>query len=106
MQAADQIERHLSSGAELVEDRSLSAGQVVLVTGSDFTTIARTARERTREIPTDEMGGTGSTVGTTPTSGSGAGTTSLPDPNVTPTNDGTETVGVIPGQPPAGVTCE
>ena len=108
MQAADQIERHLSSGAELVEDRTLDAGEVVLVTGSDFTTIARTARERTREIPADQLGGTSSTTapGTTAATASGSGSTTTTNPNVTPTNDGTEKVGVIPGQPPAGVTCE
>jgi LCP family protein required for cell wall assembly len=103
LQAADQIERHLSSGADVVEDRTLETGQVVLVTGSDFTTISRSARPRTREIPATETGGTSSTsaAGTSP----GSGTTAT-DPDVTPTNEGTETVGVVPGQPPEGVVCE
>jgi LCP family protein required for cell wall assembly len=110
MQAADQIERHLTSGADLVEDRSLGSGKVVLVTGSDFTTIARTARERTREIPASETGGTSSTAGSGTTPGSsasgGGGTTTTINPSLTPTNDGTEKVGVIPGKPPEGITCE
>ena len=107
MQAADQIERHLTAGAELVEDRTLTAGTIVLVTGSDFTTISRTAREQSRTIPTDEQGGTStSTSGPSSSTGTGTGSTVPANPNVTPTNDGTETVGVIPGQPPEGVVCE
>jgi polyisoprenyl-teichoic acid--peptidoglycan teichoic acid transferase len=100
MQAADQVERHLSGGAELVADSTLDSGEIVVVTGADFTTISRTARERTREIPADE------TSGTSAPPGSVAGTTPPPDPSLTPTNDGTERVGVIPGQPPEGVVCE
>jgi len=103
LQAADQVERHLTGGADVIEDRTLAAGQVVLVTGSDFTTISRSARPRTREIPATETGGTSSTSAAGTTAGSPS-TTSNPD--VTPTNDGTETVGVIPGQPPEGVVCE
>lgn len=104
MQAADQVERHLTSGAELVEDRSLASGKVVLVTGSDFTTISRTARPRTRDIPADTSSTSGS--GTTSGSSTSSATVAASNPDVTPTNDGTETVGVIPGQPPEGVTCE
>ena len=48
------------SGAELVEDRTLATDKVVLVTGTDFTTISRTARERTIEIDASEQGGTSS----------------------------------------------
>ena len=108
LQAADQVERHLTSEAELVEDRTYPAGQVVLVTGAGFTTISRTARTRTIEIDAADQGGTSSAPTTAkPASGSGGGTTSTTaDPNVTPTNDGTETVGVVPGQPPEGIVCE
>ena len=63
----------VSAGAELVEDRTLAAGQIVLVTGSDFTTISRSARDQTREIPTDEQGGT-STSTSGPSSSTGTST--------------------------------
>lgn len=109
LRQADQVERHLTSGAELVEDRTYPAGQVVLVTGADFTTISRTARERTIELDDADQaaGSTSATSTTRASSGSGGGTTSTTvDPTITPTNDGTETVGVVPGQPPEGVVCE
>jgi polyisoprenyl-teichoic acid--peptidoglycan teichoic acid transferase len=41
---ADLLERHLSAGAELVVDRSLEEGEVVLEIGTDLTTIGRNAR--------------------------------------------------------------
>ncbi len=104
IQAADQIGRHLTSGADLVEDRSYPAGQVVLVTGADFTTIRRSAPARTIEIDPSDLGAASSNPSG---SSSGSGTSRANEnPDITPTNDGTETVGVIPGQPPDGVTCD
>jgi polyisoprenyl-teichoic acid--peptidoglycan teichoic acid transferase len=41
---ADLLERHLTAGAELVVDRSLDEGEVVLEIGTDLTTIGRNAR--------------------------------------------------------------
>jgi LCP family protein required for cell wall assembly len=41
---ADLLERHLTAGADLVADRSLEPGEVVLEVGTDFTTIGRNAR--------------------------------------------------------------
>ena len=105
LQAADQVERHLTSGAELIEDRTLTTDDVVLVTGTDFTTISRTARERTIEIDPADGSGTSSSAGPTSTTPGGTTATTV-DPNITPVNDGTEKVGIIPGQPPEGVVCE
>lgn len=41
---ADLLERHLTAGAEVVVDRSLDDGEVVLEVGGDLTTIGRNAR--------------------------------------------------------------
>src|SRR5690606_33287044 len=44
---ADLLERHLTAGADLVVDRSLEPGEVVLEIGTDLTTIGRNARPST-----------------------------------------------------------
>lgn len=116
---ADQLARHLTSGADLVEDPTLGSSKIVLVTGKDFTTVMR----RPRDVATT----TGSTPGTPPSEAASASpssttttikgqkstgsklsasTTTTTEAPARLNNTGTSVVGVVPGQPPAGVTCD
>ncbi len=109
---ADQIARHLTSGAELVPDPNLAADKFVLVTGKDFTTVMKRPRDPA-PAPGDATAGTGSTSGTA--AGKGASTTTAKGAKASPTtttsaapalnNDNGSHVGVVPGEPPEGVTC-
>lgn len=91
------VARHLEGGARLVEDPLLPAGSVVLDTGSDFTGV------RTDAMPADD-----------PAIRAVAPEDTLPDDTGrSGGSDGsdqvegtTTTVGVSPGEPPEGVTCE
>jgi LCP family protein required for cell wall assembly len=89
--AADLLARHLTGAAVLVEDASLGANELALVTGKDFTTVMQTPRPAqtttTTAPPTDA---------TTPAD-------SVP-PTSAPTTS-TTLVGVVPGEAPPGVTC-
>jgi polyisoprenyl-teichoic acid--peptidoglycan teichoic acid transferase len=78
---ADLLERHLTSGADLVVDRTLDEGEVVLEVGADLTTIGRNARPG-QLVPPD----------TTPTT-SDATDTSPAEPGQ---GDGPPIVGVAP----------
>jgi LCP family protein required for cell wall assembly len=113
LKTADQIARHLTSGAELVPDPNLAADKFVLVTGKDFTTVMKRPRDPA-PATADTTGGTGSTSttaagkGATTTTVKGAKTsssttTTAPAPALN--NDNGTHVGVVPGEPPAGVTC-
>jgi LCP family protein required for cell wall assembly len=105
---ADQIARHLTNGAKLVPDPALASGKIVLVTGADFTTVMR----RPRDTNANTTGTTpGTTVAPSSTSTSstikgGKSTTSTTAASAGTNNDGTHAVGVVPGEPPPGVTCE
>ncbi len=109
---ADQISRHLTNGADLVADSTLSAGQIVLVTGNDFTTVMKRPRDVSTtgtSVPGDA--GTSTTVPPAPTTTvkgkkAASTTTSTAAPSVGLNNDGSNVVGVVPGQPPEGVTCD
>lgn len=103
---AAQIERHLTSGAEIVADPNLDTGEVELVTGADLSTVMRRPRPWAALLPSAPAEPEPSTT-TTARSSSGRGrsststtTTTAPPP---PTPD--TTVGVVPGQPPPGVEC-
>lgn len=87
--AADLVARHLTSGALLEEDESLGQNEVVLITGTDFTTVME------HPAPT-----TTTTTSTTTPSGGSSSTTTVP-----PSTTSTSVVGITPGQPPPGVTC-
>ena len=54
--AADLLARHLSVRAQVKEDRSLAAGQVVLFVGKDFTTVLANARAPGSASTTTEPG--------------------------------------------------
>jgi LCP family protein required for cell wall assembly len=86
-EAAELVERHLTAGAELVEDPALAPGSVRLITGLDFTTVMRVPREDTSPPPqTDEADEESTTT-------SSSSTTST-------------TVGGHTGEPPEGVECQ
>ena len=87
-EAADLVERHLTGGAELIEDSGLPAGSVRLITGLDFTTIMRVPREDDSPPPQTSDAGDAST-----TTSSSTSTTST-------------TVGGHTGEPPDGIECE
>ncbi len=78
----------LAGGADLEPDDGLPAGAVILVTGTDF---SRVLPQPTTSLSTTSttLRSTGST--STTTTASGAPTTTV--------------VGVVPGEPPSGVTC-
>ena len=87
-QAADLLARHLSGPVQLVPDQSLDANHLLLVTGTDFTTVMQTPR------PAE----------TTTT------TTAVPAPDSTPADSAPSTtattvVGITPGQAPPDVNC-
>ncbi|MEY2421447.1 MAG: hypothetical protein QOI95_1514 [Acidimicrobiaceae bacterium] len=87
--AADLLARHLTSPAVLVEDPTLGANQLALVTGKDFTTVMQAAR-----LPSP----TTTTVAAPPES-----TPADSVPSTTTTS--TTVVGVVPGEAPPGVNC-
>ncbi len=107
------VERHLSAGADLAEDPTLVAGEVVVETGTDFTTVEEVPRpaapadgldttERDLDPEPDggaEPGDEASSDGTSSSGGSSSGGSS----SATTT---TTVIGHVPGAPPEGVTCD
>jgi LCP family protein required for cell wall assembly len=89
--AADLVARHLTSGALLEEDPSLGQNDVVVITGTDFTTVMEHAAPPAT---------TTTTTSTPSSSGDSSSTTTVP-----PSTTSTSVVGITPGQPPVGVTC-
>ncbi len=87
--SAELVARHLTAGADLVEDDDLRAGAVVLVAGRDFTTVEAAALDA---VP----GAEGERRDDTTSSTSKPTTTSPPT---------TEPVGRTPGEPPPGTSC-
>lgn len=94
---ADLLERHLTAGAELVVDPSLDDGELVLETGTDFTTIGRRPRPATERPTTttttsttvDDPSSTSSTLEGEEVDGDDEGAS-------TSTTDTTEPIGVAP----------
>ncbi len=100
--AADLLARHLTSGAAVEESAALGPGELLLITGTDFTTVMErpaapttTATAPTTTEPDDAV---------TTTTGSIAGgiTTTTEAP---PETTSTTVIGVVPGEPPPGVIC-
>jgi len=106
---ASQLERHLTAGADLVADPVLPAGGLVVVTGTDFTTVMKRPRDPaplpavtgTAVTTTVAGGATGVGSGKSTTTTRAATTTSTIPLNNTDTNQ----VGIVPGQAPPGVSC-
>jgi LCP family protein required for cell wall assembly len=106
---ADQIARHLTNGAKLVADPALSSGKIVLVTGADFTTVMRRPRDTNANTTGTAAPGTTTSPSSTSTSSTikgGKASTSTTAASAGTNNDGTHAVGVVPGEPPPGITCE
>ena len=117
---ADQVARHLTSNAQLVLDPGLATGRVVLVSGKDFTTVMKRPADRPATPVTEPPLSSATTTTTAPdkasstTSSAKAPTTTAKSSKSTTTttavsglnNTGTDVVGVVPGQPPAGTLCE
>jgi LCP family protein required for cell wall assembly len=97
---ADQVARQLANGANLVLDRTLTAaGPVVLVTGSDFTTVLPEAR------PPDPNGPATTTTSTSVRSGGGSGS-STTSTTVNPNEVAVGEVGTrVGGDSPDGTAC-
>lgn len=94
--AARRVARHVTGGAGLVHDAAVDAGEVVLVTGADFTTI--------HDQPAPE-GSPEDLLITTSTTAAPAGdavTTTVP---TTTTTTAPPAAGYGTGEPPEGVTC-
>ena len=83
---ANLVARHVKGGAELTEDPTLAAGTVRLVLGKDFGGV---------------VDDSGALVGSAASSSAGGKTASTTVPATTTT----DSVGVVPGQPPDGVSC-
>jgi LCP family protein required for cell wall assembly len=99
--AARLVGRHITGGAALVYDAEVGAGEVVVVTGADFTTIHdQLAPEGS---PEDLLTTTSTVAGPTETTTAGESTTTVPE--TTTTTTAPEAVGYGTGEPPAGVTC-
>ncbi len=96
--AARRVARHVTGGADLVYDPDVADGEVVLVTGADFTTVHD---QPAPEGSPDDLRSTTSTTAATPTSG---GETSTTAPGATTTTQ-PEAVGYGTGEPPPGVEC-
>lgn len=94
--AAALVASHLTSRAVLVLDDALDPGEVVLITGTDFTTVMRQPwPEGVVAIPT-----TTTTAPSTTAPGAPATSTTVP-----PSTTTTRPIGEAPGQTPPGVVC-
>ncbi len=94
--AADLLDRHLSTGADLVKDPKLAPSDVILITGSDFARVTGAARPKSAPAP-DAI-----------TTRSGTASTAAPPTSSTLPGAGaaiTTPIGHVPGDPPPGVTC-
>lgn len=94
--AATEIARVLANGAALQEDAELDPGEVVVITGSDFKVPGTTTATAAGSTSAGSGGPTGRSSTGTSLAGSATATTVLPEP---------EPVGVVPGEPPDGVSC-
>jgi LCP family protein required for cell wall assembly len=92
---ASLVERHLTEGAELVEDSELSAGEVVVETALDFTTVEQLPRPPDVTVPTTDDTTTTSTADDPPGTTGGDGPTTA-----------TTVIGHAVGEPPPGEVCE
>ena len=99
--SARAVARHVVGGADLVEDPTLAAGEVQLVTGADFTAVA--TAPLALDDPAIVVVATSSTT-TSSVPDDDGGTTETSVAPAEPTT--TTTIGITPGEPPAGVVCE
>ena len=99
--AARRLARHVTGGAALVHDSEVDDGEVVLITGADFTTVHD---QPAPEGSPDDLAITTSTTAPATVDSSD----SLITPSTVPPSTSTtapEPVGYGTGEPPAGVSC-
>ncbi|MFL6204811.1 MAG: LCP family protein [Acidimicrobiales bacterium] len=96
--SAQRVAAHITGGAALVPDPDLGPTEVVLVTGSDFTTIHD--QPAPKGSPDDQHTTTSATTGTTAPTDAGETTTTTAPPPTT-----TTVVGYSTGEPPDGAEC-
>jgi len=99
--AADLLSRHLTSGAAVEEDASLGPGEVILITGTDFTTVMEQPAPPTTAAPTITTQPDDEVTSTTGSIAGGITTTTVAPLETTSTT----VIGVVPGEPPPGVVC-
>ena len=97
---------HLSAGALLVEDDSLETKNLLLVTGTDFSTV--TEQPIVLALPptpvdADDVAPLATTTTVTPAEGNGDGDTIENGDDSSPTSG--DAVGRTPGRPPRGLVC-
>jgi LCP family protein required for cell wall assembly len=97
--SAQRVAAHITGGAALVPDADLGPTEVILVTGSDFTTIHD--QPAPKGSPDDKKTTTSTTAPTsTEPTAAGATTTTTAAPTTT-----TTVIGYSTGEPPAGAEC-
>jgi LCP family protein required for cell wall assembly len=97
--AARRVARHITGGASLVYDPDLSASAVIVITGTDFTTIHD--QPAPEGSPDDLLITTSTTVAPPASGGEGATTTTVPETTTTTVKP----AGYATGEPPPGVSC-
>jgi hypothetical protein len=98
---ASLVERHLTDGGVLVEDETLTGFEVVLETGTDFTTVEQAPRpESTTTSSTDD---TGDEVSSDTSDDDSDDESSSVDATASTTS--TTIIGRTPGEVPEGVEC-
>jgi LCP family protein required for cell wall assembly len=113
---ATEIARHLTAGADVVEDKTIHDFTLVLTVGADYAGTTATPRpaEEATALPTSTAvpGATSTTLAGSKANGAAAktspSTTSASSSTTTSTEmilGGTDAIGIVPGKPPAGVTC-
>lgn len=98
--AARRLAAHITGGAALVFDPELSAEDITLVTGSDFTTIHD--QPAPKGSPDDKRTTTTTVASTAPSQGGGSSSTTT---STTVASTTTTVVGYKTGEPPDGVRC-
>jgi LCP family protein required for cell wall assembly len=97
--AGRRVARHITGGAALKYDPDVDAGEVVLVTGQDFTTVHD---QQAPEGSPDDLRTTTSTTAAPGTSAGEGGTTTTGAPTTSTT---APPAGYATGEPPPGVSC-
>ena len=100
--AADLLARHLAVAAEPVENAGLSAGEVVLFVGKDFTNVMATPRA-TGQAAATTRAGSGDRPTVAPHGPTTTSVTTAPPRIVVPPTTGV--IGQVPGDPPPGQSC-
>jgi LCP family protein required for cell wall assembly len=98
-----EVARHLTSGADVVEDRAIHDFTLVLTVGSDYSGTTATARplDQATALPTTSLPPGVTAKSTTSTTSS----TTTSTEQILGGGPDAPVIGVVPGKPPAGVTC-